>query len=445
MGSFGAYQGSTELRDSLARSLAKKDTFQIVSSPAAADAIVEGLGELWIRSYHTLSPRARANTDAAEPVYTGYLSVRLRGKSDEILWSYFADPPRVSVHDLKRDLVTEVTDRLKLDRDHETAPPALPPPASDFAVTLSGGGSTFAAPLYKEWFTSFHARRPSWTFFYSPLSSQGGLDELSAGKLDFSGTDIPPEALDERLRTSNGFFPSVGGAVVIVYNLPGFGGELRLTADVISGLFSGSITRWSDSRLRVLNPSANLPDMPVRIFHREPGSGTTFALVDYLAKAGTAWGKSVPVKWQPEWPVGEGIGGNDRLAQTVVSTPYSLGYIEFIYAFEHHLTFASVKNRAGRFVPADLLSIMAAANQAGDQPEDSQLSIVNSPEPSAYPISTLTWIAAPRVLPPDKKEAITTFLEWMLTAGQRQCSGLGYAPLPRNLLDREISAVRKMR
>ena len=133
------------------------------------------------------------------------------------------------------------------------------------------------------------------------------------------------------------------------------------------------------------------------------------------------------------------------MAQSVASTPSSIGYVEFIYAFDHHLNFASVRNPAGRFVLPDLLSIMAAANGAGSRQESQGLSISASPETNAYPIGTFSWLVVPPDLEPNKKAATTTFLEWMLTSGQRQCSALGYAPLPRNLVDRELSAVRKLK
>jgi phosphate transport system substrate-binding protein len=194
-----------------------------------------------------------------------------------------------------------------------------------------------------------------------------------------------------------------------------------------------------------LNPALPLPDAPIQVFHRSDGSGTTFAFTDFLSKVNTVWSKSVGAKARLQWAVGTGVSGNEELAKAVAATPYSLGYTEFIYAFDHHLSFASVRNLSKRFVLPDLLSIMAAANWAGDKPADLSLSIVNSPEASAYPISTITWIVVPRNLPADKKTATIAFLEWMLTSGQRQCSGLGYAPLPRNVVDRELSAIRKLR
>src|SRR5262249_10614280 len=206
----------------------------------------------------------------------------------------------------------------------------------------------------------------------------------------------------------------------------------------------GTVSSWNDARLKAVNPSANLPNAPIKIFHRSDGSGTTFALCDYLSKVNAEWRRSIGVHSRVQWPVGKGVGGNEALADAIAQTPYSFGYVEFIYAFNHHLSVASVRNQGGRFVSPDLLSIMAATHWVGDKQEYFDLSITNSLEVDAYPISTVSWIVLPPNLAPEKKAAATGFLEWMLTSGQRECSALGYAPLPRNLVDRELSVVRKL-
>ncbi len=444
VGSLGAYNGSDELRRELTRDLKKSGVFELVATPAQCDAVVEGRGELWTRGYHSLSPRARKNSDYAEPLLSGYLSIRLRGKDDEILWSYFADPPRVSIHELRRDLANEVVSRLKAEHNEDNTALAPVQNGNDAQTALHGGGATFPFPLYQEWFKSFHGRHPAWTFSYVPNGSEQGAMDLAGGKLDFAGSDIAPGALPESIQRDNVFLPSVAGGVVLIYNLPRFTGELHLTAEVIADIFSGKILVWNDPRIVQLNSSSALPKEPIQVFHRADGSGTTFAFTDYLSKVYPAWNHGASGGARVHWTVGAGINGNDELSTAVAGKPYSIGYTEFIYAFNHHLSFASVRNQSGRFVMPDLLSIMAAANWAGDKPETLSLSIVNSPEPSAYPISTLTWLVLPRVLSPEKKTAMTAFLDWMLTSGQRQCSGLGYAPLPRNVVDREMGAVRKL-
>jgi phosphate transport system substrate-binding protein len=447
VGSLGSFEGAEELKRELIRYLNKSKQFAVVATADQANATIDGKGELWIRGYHSLSPRARTNPSYAEPVYGGYLSVKLHGKDNEILWSYFADPRRVSIHELKRDLVDEVVGRLTQDRDLETmeTSAALPQSSADLPAALQGAGATFPFPIYQDWFKSFHARHPAWTFSYLPTGSNIGIERFAAGNLDFAGTDIPPNALKDRIPPASNSFPTVGGAVVLVYNLPRFTGDLRLTPELIAHIFTGTIRTWSDPALATTNQSVSLETAPIKTFHRSDGSGTTYALTDYLSKTNAEWKRNPGVAANVSWAIGTGVSGNEAMAQAVASTPYSIGYVEFIYAFDHHLNFASIRNPSGRYVKPDLLSIMAAANGAGSSDEYLSLAITASPETNAYPISTFSWLVVPSDLDKPKKVAVMAFLEWMLTSGQRQCSELGYAPLPRNLVDRELSNLRKLK
>jgi phosphate transport system substrate-binding protein len=444
VGSLGSASGAEELHNEVTRYLKRSKVFEIVNSAPEADAVLEGQGEIWIRGYRALSPRARKNASYADPIVTGYLSVRLRGANDEILWSYFADPRRVTVHDLKRDLVDETTDRLVLEHNAEIAPVAPVNATNDQPAELRGGGATFPFPIYQQWFVSFEKEHPAWKFQYEPVGSDKGLTELHSGAYDFAGSDIPPNATPA-LSNETAFYPTVGGAVVLIYNLPDFMGELRLSGGIIARIFSGRLRTWDDPELRKLNPSAALPAAPMRVFHRSDGSGTTFALCDYLARTDAQWRQQVGPSYQPAWNGGEGFSGNEALANAVAQTPNSIGYVEFIYAYTHHLPVALVLNRAGDFIRPGLLSIMAAANGAGDRPQDLVQSIADSPERAAYPISNLTWLAVPSRLPNERKTTLRAFLLWVLTSGQRQCSALGYAPLPRNLVDQELNIVRSLK
>jgi phosphate ABC transporter phosphate-binding protein len=445
VGSLGTGNGSDELRKEVIRYLKKSKEYQLVDTASGADAILEGQGELWVRGYHSLSPRARKNDTYAEPAYSGYLSVRVRGANGEILWSYFADPRRVSIHDLKRDLADEATDRLNLDHNALAASTAPSIPATnETSASLTGGGSTFPLPIYLEWLATFSQQHPAWKFSYQALGSEAGVKALLSGKLDFAGTDIPPASLHD-LPSDMTFFPTVGGAVVLIYNLPNFMSDLRLSSDMIAEILSGRIQSWDDPKIAKLNPSAALPSERIRLFTRSDGSGTTFALTDFLSQTNSVWRQTVGAKATVAWSTGKSVSSNDDLAKAVESTQFSLGYVEFIYAFQHHLPFAFVLNRSGRYVRPGLLSIMAAANGAGDHPQDMTVSVVNSGEASAYPISNLTWLAIRGSVPQPKRAAMEEFLKWMLTSGQRQCSALGFAPLPRNLVDQELSAVQRLR
>jgi phosphate transport system substrate-binding protein len=182
----------------------------------------------------------------------------------------------------------------------------------------------------------------------------------------------------------------VGGAVVLVYNLPHFSGELKLTPELIAGIFSGTLRKWNDRALSAANPSVSLPDALISTFHRSDGSGTTFVFTEYLSKVNSMWKSNSGTGATVRWGSGTAINGNDALAQSIASTPFSIGYVEFIYAFDHHLNIASVRNPSGRFIQPDLLSIMAAANAVGTK--ESGLSITASQETSAYPISTFSWL-----------------------------------------------------
>ncbi len=445
VGSLGSEPGAEDLKRELVRDLGRNGRFTVVSRITQADALIDGKGELWVKGYHSLSPRARINPSYAQPVHDGYLSVKVHGKNDEILWSYFADPRRISFHELKRDLADEVVSQLAQDRDLDMAPPAPAPNVNDVPASLRGAGATFPLPLYQDWFISFKRQHPAWSFDYAGVGSDLGITQLAAGSIDFAGSDIPPAVLGNRIPQAGNSFPTVGGAVVLIYNLPGIAGELRLTPNVIAGIFSGAIRTWNDPALTAINPSAALPAAPIATFHRSDGSGTTYAFTDYLSKVDEKWRANSGAAASLVWSGGTGANGNEGVAKSVAGTPYSIGYVEFIYAFENHLSFASVRNLAGRFVRPDLLSIMAAANGAGEKDQYLSLSITNSLAANAYPISTFSWLIAPNNLDPAKETAFRTFIEWMLTSGQRQCSALGYAPLPKNLVDRELSAVRKLR
>lgn len=393
VGSFGSYAGAEDLKRELVRYLRRSGSLEVVQTASQADGVLDGKGELWIRGYHSLSPRARINSSSAEPIYDGYLSAKIHGKDDEILWSYFADPRRVSFHDVKRDLANEVGGRLLQDHDLEAASGAPVQTQNDAPAELRGGGATFPFPLYQEWFKSFQSRHPAWRFTYVQAGSEAGIAQLAARTMDFAGTDIPPAALEGLIPSGSNSFPTVGGAVVLVYNLPKFTGELHLTADLIASIFSGAVRSWDDPALRASNAQTSLPSAPIITFHRSDGSGTTYALTDFLSKASADWKRSPGTGARLQWPSGTGVNGNQALAQSVASTPYSLGYVEFIYAFEHHLSIAAIRNAAGRFVYPDLLSIMAAGNGAGDREEYMRLSITNAPEKTAYPISTLVGLS----------------------------------------------------
>jgi phosphate transport system substrate-binding protein len=223
--------------------------------------------------------------------------------------------------------------------------------------------------------------------------------------------------------------PTVAGGVVPIYNIPEAHGELRFTREVLAGIYSGSITKWNDAKIRAINQAAHLPDAAITAVHRSDGSGTTFVWTSYLSQASSSWKAGAGPRVQ--WPVGVSAVGNEGLAETVQKTPNSIGYVELIFAIQHQLNYAEVQNAAGQFVKADLSSIGNAAADAARSDEHSGLAILNAQRKDAYPISTFTWVVvSAEGLDAQKKSAVAELLKWMLTAGQKQCASLGYVPLP---------------
>ena len=442
IGSLGEYLGGKELAHELAAQVQHHNSLQLAQA-AEADAVLEGLGVVWIRGYHSLSPRARANDTYAEPIYSGYLSVTLHAKSGEVLWSYFANSKNAASRSkVGKDLAGQVLHALSdVIREATSEMPSSTAVGTARPATLRGGGATFPFPIYERWLTSFHSAVPAITVTYDPLGSSGGVARFSAGKFDFAGSDVPLSVL-KPVRQSLAF-PTVAGGVVLVYNLPKFSGELHLTPEAAARILEGRIARWNDPALRSLNPSSFLPDQPIRVIHRSDGSGTTFALTHYLSEAVREWKDSVGEGDRVEWPVGEGATGNDGLSALIRNTPYSFGYTEFIYAFRRELSIASIRNPAGRFVQPDLASIAAAVARVVDAiPADFNLSLTNAPGRDAYPIATLTWLVVPaHEADVDKRQALKRFLEWALGPGQRQTMSLGYVPLPKPLVEEELKAV----
>jgi phosphate transport system substrate-binding protein len=240
-------------------------------------------------------------------------------------------------------------------------------------------------------------------------------------------------------------FPTVLGGVVPIYNLPGLDRTLNLTPQALAGIYSGAIRKWSDPRIRESNRGARLPDSDIVVAHRSDGSGTTYVWTSYLSLVSPEWKSQYGSGPRVNWPVGTGAAGNDGIAQFVSKTPYSIGYAELIYAIQHELTYAAVRNSAGLFIKADLASITAAASGTSPSP-DFRFSILNAPGKGAYPISTFTWLLVPaQQSDPQKQATIAAFLRWMLTTGQKQCEALGYAPLPRAVSSRELDAVNQIK
>src|SRR5712691_6856977 len=304
-------------------------------------------------------------------------------------------------------------------------------------VLINGAGATFPYPIYSKWFDAYRKLFPTIAFNYQSIGSGGGINQVTQGTVDFGATDGPMN--DQQIKDFQAkrgsqilHFPTVLGADVASYNVPGVTQELNFTAEALAGIFLGKITKWNDPELTKANPGVKLPANDVVVVHRSDGSGTTYVWVDYLSKISPEWKTKVGVGTSVNWPVGLGGKGNEGVSGLVKQTPNSIGYVELIYAIQNKMGYGRVRNSAGAFVKADLASVTAAAAGASKQmPEDFRVSITNADGKEAYPISSFTWLLIPsKIADPAKKKAITDFIQWMLGDGQNMVEAPAYARLP---------------
>jgi len=310
--------------------------------------------------------------------------------------------------------------------------------SSGGSVDLTGAGATFPYPLYSKWF-SVYAGKTGVKINYQSIGSGGGIRQLSEGTVDFGASDSPMS--DEEMSKAKGgpilHIPTVLGAVVITYNVPGLTVPLNLTGRAIADIFSGRITKWSDTRVTSLNPGVKLPATDILVVHRSDGSGTSYIFTDYLTNAVPAWANSVGRGKEVKWPVGLGAKGNEGVAGQVQQTPGAIGYVELAYAKQNNLPSAAVENKAGKRVLPSVASATAAAAgaaQALPANTDYRISIVNAPGADSYPISSFTWILVyQHHTDATKGKKLIDFLNWALTEGEAEASSLDYAPLPSSM------------
>ncbi len=318
-------------------------------------------------------------------------------------------------------------------------------------ISLTGAGSTFAYPLYSDWASQYHKLHPNVEVNYQSIGSGGGIRQLIAGTVDFGATDGPmtnqelAEAQQKR-GTAILHFPTALGADVPSYNIPGVSAELKFTPQALAGIYLGHITKWNDPEIQKANPGVKLPPASIIVVHRSDGSGTTYAWVDYLSKVSPEWKSKVGVGTSVKWPVGLGGKGNEGVSGLIRRLPNSIGYVELIYSIQNHILYGDVKNSSGNFVRASLATVTeAAAGANNSMPADFRVSITNAPGAQAYPISTYTWLLIPEKLNnPQKAAALKAFLHWGLTDGQKYTTPLAYAPLPANVVQKELQQMKKL-
>ena len=314
-------------------------------------------------------------------------------------------------------------------------------------TTLVGAGATFPYPIYSKWFSEYHKVHSDVQINYQSIGSGGGIRQVTSGTVDFGASDMPmtDKQLSE-VKTKILNLPTVLGADVPAYNIPGVTGDVKFTPEALAGIFLGKISKWNDKAITSANPGVNFPDKDIIVVHRSDGSGTTFIWTDYLSKVSPEWKSQVGSDTSVKWPVGLGQKGNEGVAGSIRQMAGSIGYVELIYAVQNNIPYGSVRNSAGAFVKASLDSVTAAAASAPKMPADFRVSITNAPGKDAYPISSFTWL----LIPAQSKDAakgkmLADFLSWMVSDGQKMTSSLSYAPLPDNVAAKVKEAIKQVR
>jgi phosphate transport system substrate-binding protein len=313
-------------------------------------------------------------------------------------------------------------------------------------TTLNGAGATFPYPMYSKWFSDYHKLHPDVEINYQSIGSGGGIRQVLAQTVDFGAADIT--MTDEQLSQAKVkilHIPTVLGAVVPAYNVPGVTGDLRFSAQVIADICLGKITSWNDPAIVKDNPGVKLPAQSIVVVHRSEGSGTNFIFTDYLSKISSEWaggpGKGASIKW----PVGLGAKGNEGVAGMIRQMDGAFGYLELIYAAQNHIPFGTVKNAAGSWVKASLEGTTAAAASVKNMPADFRVSITNAPGKDAYPISSFTWLLVPTQSKDQARGKIMVdFLTWMLDDGEKMTEALDYAPLPDSVASKVRESIKQV-
>lgn len=321
--------------------------------------------------------------------------------------------------------------------------PASPAAVPDHML-LNGAGATFPYPIYSKWFSDYNHLHPDIEINYQSIGSGGGIAQLKAGTVDFGASDMP---LNDKMVGDFKFkvlhFPTVLGAVVPTYNVPGVSQELNFTPDALAGIYLGKITRWNDPAIAGPNKGVNLPAQDIVVVHRSEGSGTTFVWTDYLCKISKDWETNVGRNASVNWPVGLGGKGNEGVTGMVKQQPGAIGYVELIYAIQNNIPYGRVRNASGAFVKAELSSVTAAAaGVAKSMPEDFRVSITDAPGKAAYPVCSFTYLLIPtKIQDATKAKAIKDFLHWMLSDGQKAAEPLSYARLPKEVVAKELKQI----
>src|SRR5277367_3590040 len=319
------------------------------------------------------------------------------------------------------------------------------------ALLINGAGASFPNAIYSKWFDEYHKKFSNIQINYQSVGSGAGIKQVTEGTVDFGASDGPMnddqiKAYTDKHGSGILHFPTVLGAVVPIYNLPGVDATLNFTPEALAGIYLGRITKWNDPAIASANAGVKLPASDIFVVHRSDGSGTTYVFTDYLSKVSSDWNAKPGKGASISWPTGIGGPQNDGVSGLVKQQPNSIGYVELVYAVQTKIKYGSVKNSAGAFVTADFASVTAAAAGASkDMPDDFRVSITNAPGKSAYPICSFTRLLIPaKFSDAAKRDAMKGFIKWAITDGQGYAEGLSYAKLPKEVVAKELKAIDKI-
>jgi phosphate transport system substrate-binding protein len=303
------------------------------------------------------------------------------------------------------------------------------------AAEITGAGSTFVYPVLSQWSADYHGMTGA-SVNYQSIGSGGGIAQIKAGTVVFGATD-KPLAPTELAQAGLAQFPVVIGAVIPVVSIPGIKpGQMKSTGPILADIYLGKIKKWNDPALKAINPGLPLPNATINVVHRSDGSGTTFNWVHYLGQESAEWKSKVGEGTSVQWPTGIGGKGNEGVAAYTRQIPNSIGYVEYAYVIQNHMSYGLVKNKAGRFIAPNVPAFQAAAVTANwSQFPDFYQVITDAPGANAFPITATTFV----LMYKHPKNAAGSaealkFFRWALEKGQPAAAKLDYVSLPAPLV-----------
>ena len=346
---------------------------------------------------------------------------------------------------------TTTTTTTSVTKTTPTATSNSPTPLTTITqfVGLNGAGATFPGPLYSKWFDQYY-KITGIQINYQAVGSGSGITQITNGTVDFGASDgIMSDAQVTAAQNAYGpilHIPMTIGPVAIAYNLSGIGTQvLKLTGEVLAGIYLGTITKWNDPQITAINSGLKLPDATIAVVHRSDGSGTTYIFTNYLSKVSSDWSSKVGNANSVNWPVGLGGAQSAGVAGLVQQTPNSIGYVELAYAITNNITYAQLQNSSGNYIVPTMASASSAA-EGITLPDDMKIMITNSPNAQAYPIVGFTWILVyQNQTDKTKGQELANVLWWAIHDGQQYANALNYPILPASAVTKAENEILSMK